>query len=102
MSKFARLAFLAVPLLIAVPSPVVADEDLDETCVVADPTGTPLNIRDEPNGDIIGTIRNGRWVWATALRYSRGSAWVFVWKSDKDGNAGDRLGWVYYEHLNCR
>src|SRR5689334_23519987 len=28
-------------------------------CVVADPTGTPLNIRTSPNGKIVGRIGNG-------------------------------------------
>jgi hypothetical protein len=28
-------------------------------CVVADPTGTPLNIRTGPNGPIVATARNG-------------------------------------------
>ena len=28
-------------------------------CSVNDPTGTPLNVRAQPNGEIIGTIPNG-------------------------------------------
>lgn len=28
-------------------------------CVVADPTGTPLNARDVPDGRVVGTLRNG-------------------------------------------
>jgi len=31
----------------------------DERCKVTDPTGTPLNVRESPNGKIIGTLPNG-------------------------------------------
>ena len=30
-----------------------------DRCKVTDPTGTPLNVRDGPNGKVIGTLANG-------------------------------------------
>lgn len=30
-----------------------------DRCRVTDPTGTPLNLRDAPNGAVVGSIRNG-------------------------------------------
>jgi hypothetical protein len=36
------------------PSPA-----LDLVCIVADPTGTPLNVRTSPHGPIVSTFTNG-------------------------------------------
>jgi uncharacterized protein YgiM (DUF1202 family) len=35
------------------------EDEMGKICTVADPTGTPLNIREEPNGKILGTWDNG-------------------------------------------
>jgi hypothetical protein len=58
-----------------------------ERCYVTDPTGTPLNVRASPNGAIIGTLKNGKFVriveranaanpglWSSISRPSSGSA----------------------------
>ena len=50
-------------------------------CVVADPTGTPLNIRIEPNGDTVARVRNGekRLVFFEGTKTdSRGRVWYEV------------------------
>ncbi|MGO9173192.1 MAG: SH3 domain-containing protein [Rhodomicrobium sp.] len=60
-------------------------------CVVTDPTGTPLNIRTAPNGEIIGTLRNGAAVTIQSTAYdSRGRLWA---------NIG--IGWVFREFISC-
>jgi hypothetical protein len=38
---------------------IPARADTSVICRVADPTGTPLNIRLQPNGVIVATARNG-------------------------------------------
>jgi hypothetical protein len=35
----------------------------EEVCKVTDPTGTPLNVRDVPNGRIINQLKNGKEVY---------------------------------------
>jgi hypothetical protein len=67
-------------------------------CRIMDPTGTPLNIRDRPNGAVIGNVRNGLLV--TRLRSSedeRGRPWSYV----ADRSTGEPLGWVYREFIAC-
>ena len=60
-------------------------------CVVTDPTGTHLNIRATPNGEIVGTLRNGAVVNVKAYVYdSRGRPWA---------NIG--VGWIYREFISC-
>ncbi|MGP0061736.1 MAG: peptide-binding protein [Beijerinckiaceae bacterium] len=69
-----------------------------ERCRVMDPTGTPLNVRTEPNGPIVATLENG--VLVTVLSRStdaRGKPWAF------SGNYSDNrpLGWVFREFIAC-
>ncbi len=60
-------------------------------CVVTDPTGTPLNICEEPNGKIVGTLRNGASVKILSTTYdSDGKLWA---------NIG--VGWVFRESISC-
>lgn len=40
----------------------------ERVCKITDPTETPLNIRDEPNGKIINKLRNDREVYVTEGR----------------------------------
>jgi hypothetical protein len=47
-----------------------------DTCDVADPTGTPLNVRNQPNGKILFTLRNGtKVVW---VELSNDQKWVKI------------------------
>jgi hypothetical protein len=46
-------------LALMIGQPVKAER----VCQVTDPTGTPLNVRDRPNGRIINALRNGREVY---------------------------------------
>ncbi|MGL4289503.1 MAG: SH3 domain-containing protein, partial [Phreatobacter sp.] len=76
-------------------APAVAQSD---RCRVMDPTGTPLNIRDAPNGAVLGTVRNGTLV--TSVRSSeddRGRPWVYI----ADRASGKPMGWVIREFISC-
>lgn len=88
------VATLAIPML-AWAAPAVAQSD---RCRVMDPTGTPLNIRDAPNGALLGTVRNG--VLVTSIRTGedeRGRAWVYI----ADRASGKPMGWVIREFIAC-
>jgi hypothetical protein len=77
--------------------PWTVDADREVTCTVKDPTGTPLNLRTEPAGDIWGTVRNGTVVRANATRQHNGKEWVFVSRWSED----NAIGWVFDPYLNC-
>lgn len=99
-----RIAAVAavLPLLAVADPAAAAGRTLERVCVVADPSGTPLNIRDTPDGRIVGSIVNGSWVYATSVAHARGKPWVYVHDSDRRGTPGEELGWVYLDYLNCR
>jgi hypothetical protein len=64
-------------------------------CTIADPTGTPLNVRDAPNGRVMMTLSNGAKVRKTGEREHRGKHWSLV------GNEAGVLGWVFSAYLDC-
>lgn len=67
-------------------------------CYVSDPTGTPLNIRIEPNGRVVGVIANGTQVTISESRRGDGGrVWVFIRNLD----TGQGIGWVYRNFLSC-
>ncbi|MBR1226373.1 MULTISPECIES: SH3 domain-containing protein [unclassified Bradyrhizobium] len=67
------------------------------TCVVADPTGTPLNIRTSPNGKIVGKIANGERIRISDQTTENGKQWAYI------SNAASRpIGWVFRKFLVCR
>ena len=78
-----------------------------DTCRVTNPTGTPLNVRDAPNGNRIGTLQNGTTVRATDVAEdNQGRNWVYVYwqgqplsKSKQWGAAHE--GWVIREYVSC-
>ncbi len=60
-------------------------------CTVTDPTGTPLNIRSSPNGEIVGTLRNGASVTIQTVAYDgQGRPWAYI-----------GVGWVFREFVTC-
>lgn len=97
-NTFASLALMGA--LIALPLPAHAQFS-DRVCVVVDPTDTPLNVREDPNGRIVGTIVNGAWVLVRTRTTVNGKTWAYIHDSDKFGHMGDPLGWVFDAYLKC-
>jgi hypothetical protein len=71
-----------------------------EVCQVTDPTGTPLNVRDQPNGQIINTLKNGREVRILSIFYdSKNRPWAEV--SGYYKGQYKLWGWVFREFISC-
>lgn len=100
MRIVASLLFVGAACLACVASPALAQQS-DHTCVVSDPTGTQLNVRETPNGRIVGSIANGVWVQVTKRTRANGKSWAFVHDSDMTGRLGPALGWVFDAYLKC-
>lgn len=66
-------------------------------CTVADPTGSPLNIRESPNGDIYGTWDNGVRVRPNDEQMVNGKKWYGVERLAEDNS----IGWVIDPYLKC-
>jgi uncharacterized protein YraI len=66
-----------------------------DVCIVADPTGTPLNVRGRPSqhAPIIGALNNGITV---STRMSRGD-WVHIVPHKAPGKSG----WVWRKFIDC-
>ena len=89
------LAFLAVSLLSTVAHATSGVGGI--VCRVADPTGTPLNIRTVPYGTIVAAFNNGDLVSVLdGMRDGRGDWWVFVGTPE-----GKPIGWVYRNFIYC-
>ena len=72
-------------------------DELGKICTVEDPTGTPLNIREQPKGNIIGTWANGVRVRPYEEKMLNGKKWVSVERLAEDNKAG----WVFDPYLAC-
>ena len=66
-----------------------------QSCVVADPSGTPLNLRAAPRGPVVGTLANGMSVTILDTATVEGKRWNRVQGS------GVWAGWVISSHLRC-
>jgi hypothetical protein len=66
----------------------------DEVCTVADPSGTPLNVRSQPkpNGSILGALNNDT---SVVVKERRGQ-----WARIVPENSG-KAGWVWEDYLSC-
>ena len=72
----------------------------EQVCKVTDPTGTPLNIRDKPNGKIINKLRNDREVYITETTYdNRDRPWVYLEGYYKGEYR--QWGWAIREFVSC-
>ncbi|MGK7921287.1 MAG: SH3 domain-containing protein [Trichodesmium sp.] len=47
-------------------------------CTVSDPTDSPLNVRESPNGEVIGTLENGAVVAIGVTDGSEGENWTRI------------------------
>ncbi len=90
-----RLVMAATAVLVAATAAHAATGD---RCKVTDPTGTPLNVRSEPNGKIIGTLANGVLV---AIVESKDAANGKPWVKIVDAKTNKPIGWVFREFVSC-
>lgn len=71
-----------------------------KVCKVTDPTGTPLNVRDQPNGRVINALKNGREVNIEAITNdTKGRPWAKV--SGYYKGEYRIWGWVLREFISC-
>jgi hypothetical protein len=71
-------------------------------CTVADPTGTPLNIRLSPNGPVVATAENGTELMFVEHREVDGKLWALVERFHAGELATDFDGaWVFGSYLDC-
>ena len=92
--SFGRLSVLAaIPVLVLSTGGPARGTEI--ACTVADPTGTPLNIRDAPNGRVVMTLSNGTKVTKTGERNLGGKRWSLV------ANEAGALGWAFSAYLDC-
>ena len=72
-------------------------------CTVADPTGTPLNIRLSPNGPVVGTAKNGTELTFLEHREVDGKLWALVERFEDGELEADFDGaWVFGAYLDCK
>ena len=87
------------PLILALISVMIFPKSAlaSDRCRVTDPTGTPLNLRDTPNGTVLGSIRNGLVVFIRdGASDEQGRPWVLI-----SFPTGTTLGWVFREFISC-
>jgi hypothetical protein len=93
------LTFAAIPSASArnfVPGTGAAD------CTVADPTGTPLNVRKTPpNGAIVNTLDNETTVFVMKIVLVNGKKWAHIVPENGDARLGRGHGWVFFNYLDC-
>lgn len=67
------------------------------SCVVIDPTGTPLNVRSTPNGsEIVARLPNNSRVIPYKVAYDgQNRHWILV------GDAVHSQGWVFGPYVSC-
>lgn len=91
MRRIIGTGSLVLGLTLFAVSPLAADR----VCTVADPTGTPLNVRESPNGAILSTIGNGWSVRVLEERRVKGKLWMRILAD------GEEKGWVFGAYLDC-
>jgi len=94
-----RLAFTVVVSVLTTTAGLSAAH-AERVCKVTDPTETPLNIRDEPNGKIINKLRNDREVYITDTTYdNKNRPWVYLEGYYKGEYR--HWGWAIREFVSC-
>ena len=98
------MKILGIVLALALPflATAASAQSVGKTCVVADPSGTPLNVRITPNGRIVDVLSNGTWVYIDDVQRDNGKTWAYVAESNAKGRVGSPIGWVFRDYLNCR
>jgi hypothetical protein len=75
---------------------VIIRSSSNSECVVADPTGTPLNVRSKPNGTILGALHNDTRVIVTDSTVASGRVWSKIVPIETG-----KVGWVFRSYLDC-
>lgn len=89
---------LAISVLVMTAA--MSSAHAERVCKVTDPTNTPLNIRDQPNGKIINKLRNDREVYITQTTYdSNERPWVYL-EGYYQGEYRS-WGWATREFVSC-
>jgi Bacterial SH3 domain len=98
--KYSTSFIVALSLSVLAWTMISPPAKAERVCRTTDPTGTPLNVRDRPNGRIVNTLCNGREVKMHETTYdSQGCPWVLV------GGYYEGIyrtwGWVFREFVSC-
>jgi uncharacterized protein YraI len=88
VKRVIEFIIIAAAATTALTSPALAET----ACTVNDPTGTPLNVRQRPNGPILGALHNGT---SVSIMENRGT-WSRV--TPREG----KPGWVLRSYLDCQ
>jgi Bacterial SH3 domain len=92
--------FMRFVLAVAVVIFTAGSALADDKCLVTDPTGTPLNVRDTPAGKIVTTLPNGITVMISEFgEDAKGKAWARI--GSLKGNQKAKGGWVLREFVSC-
>lgn len=95
-----KLSLLPLNLLILIGVLASTAASAKQRCEVIDSTGTPLNVRNTPDGSVVNTLERGRVIDSLEVRTdSQGRPWARV------GNFVQGryqvLGWVFKEFISC-
>ena len=85
-----------IVLLVTTVLCAIAGTAFGAECRVADPTGTPLNVRVKPQGSIVSSLDNG----VTVVTLEQGTLGGKRWA--KVAADGAVLGWVFSAYLHCQ
>lgn len=89
----AMLALVTAGATMLTSFPAKADATV---CKITDPTGTPLNLRIAPNGQITGTVKNNTEVYIYEIvSDGKNQQWAKV------GFKGRVWGWAFREFISC-
>ncbi|MGL4497590.1 MAG: SH3 domain-containing protein [Planktothrix sp.] len=76
----ANTAIQSYPALSQTNNQVQLAQNIIGYCIVADPSETPLNVRQKPNGKVIGSLKNGTIVALGETDGSEGEKWTKIIK----------------------
>ena len=69
-----------------------------QSCYVNDPTGTPLNVREIPNGAVVDTLTNGTSLHVIGTQQdTRGRDWALITRPGEDR----AIGWAFHDYIAC-
>jgi Bacterial SH3 domain len=93
--KTLKMLLIAALIVVSGGFKLKDEPTVGEGCRVADPSGTPLNVRSAPKsgGSILGALNNGTIIKALEVR----SDWVRI----RPHNGPGKAGWVYAKYLDC-